>query len=270
MRPVAAAFMLTGWLCATPLLAAEALSRERQREILREALDAFDDAVGRARSDAPAAEALLRKAAGGFEALIEAGLRNAALEYNLANTYFRLHDSGRAVLHYRRAQRLAPGDAQIAANLRYARERVEPYLRPSGRRELLGRLLFWNRSLSMERRFWIAVLASALGWLGLTAWLRWRSRPLAVGAALLIGLGLANAGSVAWQLHEEGVYPPAVIVQPDQILRLGRGEGYEPAISQRLGAGVEVRILQQRGDWAEVRLVNDQTGWLPALVLERI
>jgi hypothetical protein len=43
------------------------------------------------------------------------------VEYNLGNCYFRLGDLGRAVLHYERATRLRPRDADLLHNLRLAR-----------------------------------------------------------------------------------------------------------------------------------------------------
>ncbi len=246
------------------------LSPERRREILRDALNAFDNAVATARDNPTRAQQLYRQAAAAFERMAADGVRSPALEYNLGNTRFRLGDLGRAVLHYRRAQRLDPGNAQLAENLKYARNRVAPTIDPGGEQRLLQRLLFWHYDTSVRLRFWFTVIASVAGWLGLAIWLRRRRQALAVLSALAIVLGLANAASVGWQLRDEARRPPAVVVQGEQTLRLGRGEGYDPAMKQPLGPGVELRVLQQRGDWVEVRLADDRTGWLPAQAIERV
>ena len=246
------------------------LPPERRREMLRDALNAFDDAVATARDNPTQAEQLYRQAAAAFERLVTDGVRNPALEYNLGNTWFRLGNLGRAVLHYRRAQRLDPGHAKLAENLKYARNRVEPTINPGGEQRLLRRLLFWHYDTSARLRFWFTVIGSVAGWLGLAIWLRRRWQALAVLSALTIVLGLANAASLGWQLHDDARRPPAVVVQAEQILRLGRGEGYDPAMKQPLGPGVELRVLQQRGDWVEVRLADDRTGWLPAQAIERV
>ncbi|MFQ5804880.1 MAG: tetratricopeptide repeat protein [Phycisphaerae bacterium] len=250
--------------------ATQALTPARQRELLRGALNAFDEAVSVVRDDPARAENLYRKSAAALETLRDHGIQNPALEYNLGNAYFRLGQLGRAILHYRRAQRFDPADAALTMNLEYARNRVEPYIKPSGGRELVNRLMFWTNRTSIQERFWLASLGSIVGWLGLAFRLRWLSRPLTVVACLGIVFGLANAASVGWQLHDESRHPPAVVVDGEQILRLGRGEGYDPALTQPLGPGVELRILNQRGDWVEIRLRDDKTGWLPAGALERI
>ncbi len=250
--------------------AAEPLPPERQRELLREALNAFDEAVGIVRENPAQAEALYRKSAAAFETLAEHGVRNTALEYNLGNTYFRLGELGRAILHYRRAKQLDPTDAALTANLTYARNRVEPYIEPSGTQKLIHRLMFWTNRTSIQDRFWLMVIASIAGWLGLMFRLRRRSRPITTLACLAIVLGLANAASVAWQLHDETHHPPAVIANGEHVLRLGRGEGHDPALSQPLGPGVELQILNQRADWVEVQLPDNQTGWLPASAIKEI
>jgi tetratricopeptide (TPR) repeat protein len=274
-RLIRAVAVVLGLLCAptvgpTSADAAERLTPERQREILREGLNAFDDAVRIARDNPAQAERLYRQSAAALETLSDHGIRNAALEYNLGNAYFRLGEVGRAIVHYRRAQRLDPTNAALSANLEYARNRVEPYIKPSGGRQLMNRLMFWANHTSIQSRFWFASAASAAGWLGLAFWLRWRSRPVAVLPCLTIAFGLANAASVVWQIHDESRRPPAVVVGGEHVLRLGRGEGYDPALTQPLGPGVELRILSGRGDWVEVELRDEKTGWLPASAVEKI
>jgi tetratricopeptide (TPR) repeat protein len=249
---------------------AEPLTPQRQHEILHDALNAFDQAVSVARDDAARAEALYRESAAAFETLLSSGLRNPALHYDLGNAYFRLGKLGRAILHYRRAQRLDPTDGLVATNLQYARNRVEPYVAPTSGQRLLHRLMFWASHTSVRVRFWLAAILSMAGWVALAVWLRWRSGPLLILACLGIVLGLANAGSVAWQLHDETARPPAVVVDGQHVLRLGRGEGYDPAVTQPLGPGVELRILSERGEWVEVELRDGKTGWLPSAAVERV
>lgn len=256
---------------AGPLRLTAAERTEQLRELLRGALEAFDQAVAAARSNPLQAEQLYRRAAADFEALVASGVRNASLEYNLGNTYFRLGDTGRAVLHFRRALRLDPRHADTTANLEYVRQRVKPSLAPPGGQGLTDRLLFWRYNTSRGQRFWTAAILSAAGWLLLllARW-RWQSGLLLAAALVSIGLGLANAGLIFLELREERIEPAAVLVRGEHILRRGRGEAYEPARSEPLGPGIELRVLEQRADWVRVRLRNGETGWLPAISVERI
>ena len=56
-------------------------------------------------------------ARGQYEALINLGVRDSAIYINLGNTYFQLHDMGRALLNYRRAQRITPRDSLLNTHL---------------------------------------------------------------------------------------------------------------------------------------------------------
>lgn len=242
---------------------AQVLSAERQNELLQSGIAAFDQAVAVSRESPQKASELYRQAANNFEALVDSGVHNESIEFNLGNAYFRLKDLGRAILHYRRALLHSPGDSRAAANLAYAREKVEPQIAATGEAQLVDRLLFWNRNVSRNARYWLATLASIAGWSLLLAQLRWK-RPalLWLGAACVV-LGLANSLTVYVELNREGRTPAAVMVMSNTVLRQGRGENYEPILKQSLGSGVEVTVLDRRADWCEVRLVSGQTGWLP-------
>jgi len=239
-------------------------------DLLRTAPSNYDKAVAAARDNPQAAADLYKQSAAGFESLAAGGVRSAALEYNLGNAYYRLGDIGRSIVHYRRAQQLDPADPRIAANLHYARERVEPFIAPSGQTQLIDRLLFWNNNISLSGRFWIALVGSLIGWSALLVWTQRRIPGVGVVACVGIALGLANAASVGGEIYDERSQPSAVVVQGGQKLRAGRGEGYDEVIKQPLGSGVEVRIIDTRGDWVEVRLADNVSGWMPAAALLRL
>src|SRR5690606_40503177 len=92
------------------------------------------------------------------------GIRSARLADNRGVTHFRLGNLGRAILHFRRAAEQAPRDDKTAANLAYARQRVEPQLPTSGQAKLLGRLFFLHAYFSPAGRFWFGLVASIAGW----------------------------------------------------------------------------------------------------------
>ncbi|MEW6252930.1 MAG: tetratricopeptide repeat protein, partial [Planctomycetota bacterium] len=206
----------------------------------------------------------------GFLALRESGIRSAALEYNLGNTHFRLGDLGRAILHYRRAERRAGGEARVQANLRYARGRVEPQIPASGETRLTRQLLFWHYRTTLTVRAWIMLILAAIAWPLLFLWLQRRRNGLLIAGSIGVIASFALGASVLWQMHDQAARPAAVTVAAEEYLRLGRGANADRALKQPLGPGVELRILQQRGDWVEVRLPNDQTGWLPQGAVERV
>ena len=258
--------ILAALFVATSAVAAP-LSTERARAILRDALDAYDSGMAAVRTDPTVAQTHFRAAAGGFQALLDAGLGNAALHYNLGNAYWRLDDVGHAVYHYRLAQRIAPSDARVQANLDYVRQRVTPHIVPSDTARIWRQLLFWHYDTAVTTRLWAAAGLGVLGWGLLTLRWRWRHPALLAVGLLAAAGGLAAGASATWQFYDTAHRPAAVILQGTPMLRRGGGEGYEAARTEPLGPGVELRVLSQRGDWTEVVLLDSETGWLPTTTL---
>ena len=60
------------------------------------------------------------KAAALFEKLAASGIHNGKLYYNLANAYLKQGKLGKAILWYERAQRLIPGDPDLAFNMNFS------------------------------------------------------------------------------------------------------------------------------------------------------
>ena len=205
-----------------------------------------------------------------LETLIDSGIRNPAMEYDLGNAYMRLGKAGLAILHYRRGLRMTPSDAKLSANLTYVRNRVQPFVEESDKSRLARSLLFWHYDTSLAARVWAVGILSGFGWLLLLVRLNRRRLPLLVPALLSIVVSLACCGSVVWELREIEREPAAVVCGAEHILRLGSGEGSDAAMSEPLGPGVELRVIGGRGEWVEVRLVDGREGWLPAEAIERI
>lgn len=267
MTRAAAALLLVCSVCAA---SGAEMTLQRKREVLADALRAFDEAVDAARSDSDRARELYRRAAVGFETLIDAGARNAMIEYDLANAYIRMKEPGRAILHYRRALRHAPRNADISANLAYVRKGVVPSIAETDERRLARSLFFWHYDSSPRARLLAAVVLSVLGWLLLGARLRRRRAPLRWAGVALVALGLICCASLTWQLQGRRASPPAVVIEGEHVLRLGLGEGYDAAMREPLGAGVELRIVETHADWVKVRLRDGRSGWLPAAAVEQI
>ncbi|MFO0839264.1 MAG: hypothetical protein U1D55_12165 [Phycisphaerae bacterium] len=257
-------------LLISSVAVADQIPAARASEILRQALDAYDAAVESAQRDPAGAAEHYQSAARGFEALREGGVQNPWLEYDLGNTYFRMGKLGNAIAAYRRAERLAPREPRILANLEYARRRVEPPLAQDQSSGVLRRLLFWHFGTSQTERFWTCAIAGVAGWSLLLIALRRPGAPIRVAATAGILVSLACGASVFLQIQDQAAQPHAVIVSGLATLRNGRGEGYEAVLKEPLGAGVELRILQTRGDWSEVRIPGGTTGWLPSAAIELV
>ena len=199
----------------------------------------------------------------GYKAIIQTGWESGPIYYNLANTYFKLNNLGRAILNYRRAWNLSPGDPEITKNLEYARE---------GLRDDIAALPLsvWARSkraviLQFPLGIWIGISA-ALYFLTI-AWLiaALLIQPLRKKSPLILKwLGGCLVISILISVLAYSFYrtPGAIILQPTVSVRYGPAE--TDAAAFKLHEGTEVKKVRGKDGWIQIALPDGKSGWLPA------
>ncbi len=203
-------------------------------------------------------------AAEGYRTVVQYGIVDPRVEYNLGNAAFRLGRIGEAVLHYRRAQRLAPADEDVAANLELALSRAvdradPPQLTGPIRvvRTLQDRVGPDRQAIALLALLWVAA--------GLTAWRS--ARPggwnAAAGWTLAALLFVASMSCVSWyttwqRLDGERL---AVVLQPSVEVLAGAGQNNATLFT--VHEGLTVVVQQEQRDWVQVTLPNGLHGWIP-------
>jgi hypothetical protein len=236
-----------------------------QVEVCAAAIQAFDEAARIGGSDPTAARRLYEQARDGFESLVDDGVENGRLLYNLGNTYVRLGQIGQAIACYRRAERLIPGDPQLAENLRFARSLRQDQISPPATAAALRSLFFWHYGTPLALRSTLALAAFAAFWALMAARLFVRARHAALvwSARAVAVLTLTLACSVGLELYEQRTTRAGVITANNVVLRKGNGESYEPRFDHRFSDGVEFVLTEPpRGDWLHIALPDGKDGWI--------
>jgi hypothetical protein len=260
-----AVLILLAALASAPAASAQPIERAEAEALFREANRLFHQGNQSAETDSARAYELYRGAALRYERLIREGeIRNGRLYYNLGNARFQMNDLGRAILNYRRAARLLPGDDNIERNLEYARTRRLDRFDEMVETRVLKTLLFWHYDLSARVR----TALFALFWAGLwcAAAVRLFRRELIPGLLpAVLGLGAAMFfGSIAAEQTPASGEAFGVVVAEETVARRGDGESYQPAFTEPLHAGVEFRLLEDRPGWRDVELPDGRTCWIRA------
>jgi tetratricopeptide (TPR) repeat protein len=215
------------------------------------------------------------QAAQAYQQLVDQGFTDSALFYNLGNAYFKDGDYGGAIVNYRRAQLLAPRDADIAANLELARSQIvdQPEETGESSQGLVSAIGRWTQT-------WLTLNEVAIFALG--TWILFvfllilfsntrKGSPVheslqyaMVVTVLALVMGLVGLGS---RMYVENSQPEAVVVASDVDVTSGPGTQYVTEFA--LHNGAEARLLETRGNWARLMLAdNALQGWVPANAVE--
>ncbi|UJR80226.1 tetratricopeptide repeat protein [Sandaracinus amylolyticus] len=210
-----------------------------------------------------------------YEELVELGVRDADVFYNLGTAYARQGRHGRAIAAYERALRVRPSDAEAATALRHARDALAS--RRADREgeatmasdEGLAHAVFGR--LSRDALASAVLVLDALFFAVLAAFLFVRRETarlaLGIGAPLLgLALGAASLGlAIRSGAFDEGV---AAVVVADRVpLREGPHEDAQERA--RVREGERAWIVGEDGAWVHVR-AGGREGWVEGAQVVRI
>ena len=210
-------------------------------------------------------------AAAEYRTVLDFRIADARVHYNLANAEFRLGRLGPAILHYEKARRLDPSDAEIQFNLRFAQgfrfDRVEV----EESFALVKALHDLQTRLSIDGQAWILV---SLIWLagGLMAW--GLSRPGRFGPAhswllAVLATSIVLAGLSWWNTYELLERRElAVVMAPAAEIIAGPGPSNPSLLT--VHEGLTIVVLDDRGDWVQVSLPNGINGWIATRAIGRV
>jgi tetratricopeptide (TPR) repeat protein len=222
-----------------------------------------------------------------YETLIEAGVTDANVSYDLACAYGSLGRYGAAIRFFERSLHQDPGNDAAERGLKLARDLLgERQAKERGEaivaeRPPLSSALFAALS---ENTLALALLSSVWLWcLSLLGLLRARSAAhdsarAQSGEAQRIGLGIASVfflttalvtGFGLWAKSDFGAEGHRAIVLVDHA-PVREGPDAAARLSAELSEGESVRILAHEGEFAHVRLGRGSEGFVPRAAVGEI
>lgn len=190
-----------------------------------------------------------------YDGLLNEGVDNPEVHYNLANAYFKDSDLPKAILHYRRAWYELPRDPDIKANLHFALNATGAIEREPAFIEHVFSTLSYQE--------WILVATAGyllLSLLLLLILLSKSSRRLLFKLCLIPGalIVLSSFGWLQWsQLRGN---PEWVVTKTEATTLFGPVDGSTAHFKLPIGALVRQSNIDPKG-WVEVEYDGKQ-GWL--------
>ena len=257
-------------LAALALPANAQMPKDQAYSLLNQANESFRQA--NAAKDSDQAQRLYKNAILAFEKIATQGqIKNPKLYYNLGNAYLLKGDIGKAILNYRRAEKLDSSDTNIQKNLAFARSKRIDTVAVKTEKRVLQTLFFWHYDFAVKTRFLLTCIffgvvclsVAAMIWLGKSA--SWMT-PAIIAAVLTVCL----LSSLIVESRTKGQRISGVIIA-DQVTALqGPGQNYSPSFKEPLHAGTEFDLLESRPGWLYIKLFDDSDGWIPDASAELI
>jgi len=246
------------------------MSKEKVYSFLNQANESFRQA--NSTKDSKQAERLYDKAILSFEKIIEEGqIKNAKLYYNLANAYFLKGDIGKAILNYRRAEKLDSSDTNIQKNLTFARSKRIDKVSIKTEKRILQTLFFWHYDFALKTKFLltciffgiVCICGTAIIWFG-------RKSLLVTPVVICSVLTICLLSSLIVETRTQAGRICGVITAKKVIARQGDGQNYSPSFKDPLHTGTEFDVLENRPGWLHIKLFDNSDGWIPEATAELI
>jgi hypothetical protein len=237
------------------------LTPKQQATVLHEAQTSYDSGVSLQSADPVAAKESFRRSANRFQVLVNDGVVNGRLWFNLGNANVQAGEIGKAIAAYRSAQHYIPSDGRLQANLMHARTLVDNPIIGTTKRTFLDRLTFWHYTLPTSVRLGFGMMCWFAFW-GLVGVRIFKGIPGFKSALCFLGffsivLSVSVGLDIATQHLQHGV-----IVNDEVIVRKGNGVNYAPLFKEPIHEGVEFEIIEQRPEWLHILLPNGSKGWV--------
>lgn len=246
--------------------------------IFNEANQAYQEGLETKKSAPRQAKDSFLLASQKYQTLVNAGVRNSNLFFNLANALNQCGDRNHAILNYHRALWLDPNHHKAQQNLTLLQNRLEETRSPNKdveAKSLPASISNWRSVCSMLHRLVgnqnlqiVFAVSSVLFWLLIIAKVIRRPMPLLRWAVVPLALLLAS-GTILFQV--ETANANTAIIMTDAI-EIKSGDGAEFPTRQKLESvsGQTVEILSRRDSWTKVRTIDGTEGWLPQQDMETV
>jgi tetratricopeptide (TPR) repeat protein len=207
-----------------------------------------------------------------YESILAKGEHSPEVYYNLANSYYKENQLGKAILNYERALLLKPKDEHTRFNLALAKRKVKGEIDPVPPFFLLS---WWQTCrTALSSTAW-GVIALLLFWAGMAGLSLWQLGKDSVqkkkgffGGIALISLCILPL-ALAWSAYRhQNDTDEAILVVVTASLKSGADENSTEI--RPIYEGTKLMLLDQIGIWYKVRLENGETGWLTGSSFEEI
>ncbi len=199
-----------------------------------------------------------------YSAIEGLGKESDKLYFNIANTYYKLGNTGKSILYYERSLKLNPANKDAAVNLEIAR------LGATDKIETINEVIFveWIRNIrnACSSNKWCLVgflLLAVTGVLFLffrhLPWLGWRKTSFVLSCVVFAFALIAFLFSASLKAVAQDSSYCIITASHSNVKSAPNATGNNLFI---IHTGTKVHTIEQAGEWSRVELTDGRQGWM--------
>jgi len=193
-----------------------------------------------------------------YQSLLDGGLQNGYLYYNLGNTHIRLGNTGKAILNYIHAKRLLPRDQDLQANFKYAVQNTVDLI-DWEEQSLLKTIFFWVDGFNLQEHLLILIIVNILFWVSMAIWLYNKSDVINLISKVIFVVLILSATSTAIKWNSVSATNFGVILV--KTIDIKSGMDNKNVTLFQLHEGAIVSIEKDEAGWFKIKLKDGKSGW---------
>jgi tetratricopeptide (TPR) repeat protein len=204
-----------------------------------------------------------------YTTLLESGVANGTVHYNLGNAYVKLGRKGRGIVEYERALRRDPSDSMARQNLEWVQLQIEDKIIPRGGSWISKKLKQWLAIWHIQLSWTLVSIANVCFFLLAALAVHFKSYRLRI-KPFLWSVGWILIISVLWvaaQSMQANVKEGVVVMNEVPVRFAPSGQGQ---IAFTLHDGTACEIRSELPGWVRVRIADGKVGWLESQAIEEI
>jgi tetratricopeptide (TPR) repeat protein len=207
-----------------------------------------------------------------YESILSASVFSKELYYNLGNSYYRINQTGKAILNYERALRLDPSDKEAQQNLYLAKSHIVENIEPISDIFIVRWVKILRGVFAPNTWAIFTLIPLWFGIAGFIIWLMGKER-LWKKRGFIVGLVFTPLSILLFFLAQKAsnelISTRFGIITAKKTVFKTSADANAPA-SFNLHEGIKVEIMERASNMTRIQLPNSEEGWVESNAVEKI
>lgn len=202
-----------------------------------------------------------------YQQIIDSGIKNGVIFYNLGNAYLKNGQLGKSILSYERAKRFLPRDEDINSNLAYANLLTIDKISKK-RHWLKAGIIKAHQLLNINEQTLVIFIIYLIITLLIILYIFINKRLFIITGIILVSVFLILLISLSLKIHSTLQQKEVIMIVPRVEVKSGAEDKIETIFF--IHEGTKVKINEVRDNWYCIELLDGKIGWIKNDTVERI